>query len=295
MSDITQGQDALSDSELFRDATESTTLNKFENPDPPVVDPPVVDKPTDAKPTDKPADKPTDKPADRPEQSDAAVPTGRLREESEARRRAEQERDVLRARLEAMQRQAPPQPQAQPQKVDIFDNPSGFVRQEIDPLIKAFQDELRQTREDISLDNAVNRHGEEAVAAARNALVQGVQIGDPNVKAVLDRAMASHDPYGVITKWHRERETIGKVGGDLDAYVKAQVEKLLDDPEHQKAVTERLRQSALANGQTVHRPAQSKVPTTPSLANIGAGGGDEQVQEPSDEALFRQVVSAKRR
>src|SRR4051794_30599071 len=99
MTDITQGADAPDDAALFHEATsDSTTLAEFENPK---LDPPT-DKPGN-KPADKPADKTADKPADKT-QDDPPIPAGRLREESEGRRRAERERDELATRLAALSR-----------------------------------------------------------------------------------------------------------------------------------------------------------------------------------------------
>jgi hypothetical protein len=110
--------------------------------------------------------------------------------------------------------------------------------------------------------------------------------------------MKSHDPYGVITKWHMERETLTSIGGDLDGYRKRILEEALTDPDYRKRVIEAAKGQASANGSTVARPAQltqPKAPTVPSLSNIGAGGGDEQMQEPDDMQLFRAATSAKRR
>ena len=88
---------------------------------------------------------------------------------------------------------------------------------------------------------------------------------------------------------------MSQIGGDLNAYRQRVLDEAMKDPEFQKRVIEATRGAALANGRTVDRPAQSKVPNVPSLANIGAGGGDREVQEPSDNQLFQQAVSAKRR
>jgi hypothetical protein len=292
LNDATLTQDTLTDDELFRGALESATLEKFENPEPP--------KPADQQQqpdTVKPQDQPKPEPQQR-EQIDAPVPAGRLREESEARRRAERERDELRGQLEAFQRfqQRPQQqPAQQPQKVDLFENPAGFVQQEVSPLFDQFRAELQRTREAMSLDNAISRHGEEKVQSARAALEQGMQRGDPNAWATYQRAMSSHDAYGVITKWHNDREVLNSIGGNLDNYRQRVLEEALKDPEFQKRVIESAKGQASAAGATTFRPAQSKVPTMPSLSNIGAGGSDEQIQEPSDEQLFRAAVSAKRR
>ena len=282
MSDITQGQDA-SDGDLFREALDSTTLEKFENPELP-KEPPKEKAAEPPRPGDPP----------KPEPPEAPVPSGRFREEAEARRKAERERDELRSRLDAFQQRQPPAQQPVPQKPDMFENPSGFVKAEVSPLFDQFRQELQHTREAMSLDNAISRHGDDRVMAARQALEQGMQRGDPNIWATYNRAMQSHDPYGVIVKWHHDGETLRSIGGDLEGFKKKMREEALNDPEFLKVANERLR--AAAGGKSVNRPVvQSSVPTMPSLSNVGAAGGDEQQIEPSDEQLFRAAVTAKRR
>jgi hypothetical protein len=284
LTDTTQGQDApSSDGTLFREALDAPTLEKFENPPP---SPPE-------KPPEQQQQRQPEKP---PEQPDAPVPSGRFREESEARRRAERERDDLRARLAAFEVQ--PRQQQQPQqKPDVFDNPSAFVKSEVAPLIDQFRNEIQMTRELMSRDNAVRVFGEEKVAAAHQALADGMNRHDPNAHATWQRAMNSHDPYGVITKWHQDREVLTQIGGDLSSYRAKILEEAMKDPEFQKKVIQSAKGQAQANGSQINRPAvtQSTVPVIPSLADIGAAGPDEQVQEPSDDALFRAAVSAKRR
>ena len=282
MSDTTQGADAPSDNALFQEVVESTTLEKFENPPEPPKEP------------DKPADKPLDKPApaDKTE-PEAHVPAGRLREESEARRRAERERDELLARLSR-----PPPQQQQPQRKDMFEDPSGFVHEEVRPYLEQIVAQQQRDREAFSADWAVRNIGEEKVTAARQSLEQGMSRGDQNAWATYQRAMQSHDPYGVITRWHMDREQLTAIGGDLDGYKKRILEEALTDPDYRKRVIEAAKGQAAANGSSVARPAQvtqQRAPTVPSLSNIGASGGDEQMQEPDDMQLFRTAVSAKRR
>ena len=283
MSDITQGQDSP-DGELFREALDTPTLEKFENPQLPKVEPaPKPDQPKDAPRPD----------AQKPVEQDGPVPAGRLREEADARRRAERERDELRGRLDAFTSRQQPAPQ-QPPKMDLFENPSGFIKQEVSPFFDQFRQELQFTREAMSLDNAIARHGDDRVMAARQALEQGMQRSDPNIWALYNRAMQSHDPYGVIVKWHHDRETLNSIGGDLDSFRKKTREEALNDPEFLKQAMEKAK--GAANGRSVNRAVvTSSVPTIPSLSNIGAGGGDESQTEPSDEQLFRAAVTAKRR
>lgn len=284
MTDVTQGADAPDDNALFQEAT-STTLEKFENPELPK--PAEPEKPAgEVKPEPKPDAKPD------PEM----IPSGRLREESEARRRAERERDELRARLDnVFARQPPAQPQPKQEAPDLFENPKGFVQAELKPFLDQIQQNFQAQREAMSLDFAVQRHGDEVVSAARQSLEQGMQRGDQNAWATYNRAMQSHDPYGVIVKWHREGETLRTIGGDLEAYRKSVIEDALKDPETQKRFLEAARGQASANGNSVNRPVKSGAASSPSLGDVGASGGDPQLIEPSDMDLFRQATSAKRR
>lgn len=280
MTDVTQGQDAPNDTALFNEAVSTTTLEKFENPPDP--------KPEEPKPADPP--KPTDKPAE----PDAPIPPGRLREESELRRRAERERDELQRRMDALLVRQPPQP-AQPQpKTDLFENPDGFVDQRIEPRLARMQNEFQNRLEEMSRLHAIDRHGEEKVQAAYQALAQGMQRGDPEVAAAYQRVMASADPYGAIVRWHQQGETMRTIGGDLEAYRKRIIEEAMNDPEVQKQFLQNARGQASAAGNTVARPVKPVAASSPSLGDVG-GGGQAQIVEPSDIDLFRQATSAKRR
>jgi hypothetical protein len=291
MTDTTQGADALDENALFTEAVEADTLAKFENP--PALSP---EKPVPAAPEAKTELKPEAKVEAK---DDAPVPPGRLREEADARRRAERERDDLRAQMALLARQAPPQQQAgkQPAGIDLFENPSGFVQQELKPYLEQIQSSFQNQREAMSLDFALQRHGEEKVGSARQALEQGMSRGDPQAWGTYQRAMGSHDPYGVIVKWHQDGETLRSVGTDLDAYRKRILEEALADPEYRARAIEAAKSQAAATGQHVARPAAVVKPVvaSPSLGNIGAGGGDAQVVEPSDADLFRAATQAKRR
>jgi hypothetical protein len=290
MTDTTQGADAPDDHALFNEATSQQTLEKFENPELPEVKP--EPKP-EAKPEVKPAGevKPEAKPED-----NAPVPAGRLREESEARRRAERERDELMRRIDAMSRPAPQTPQqAQQKEIDLFENPKGFVQQELKPYLDHIEAKHRKTVEDISENFAMRQHGAETVNAAKQALEQGMAHRDPDAWSTYNRAMASNDPYGVIVSAHRNSEAMRTIGGDLEAYKKRIIDEAMADPEYQKRVMETVRGSASAAGNNVARPVRPQVSSSLSLGNIGAAGGDAQVQEASDIDLFRAATTAKRR
>jgi hypothetical protein len=270
LSDITQN-----DGELFREALDAPTLDKFENPE--------------IQPEPKPARNEQEEP--KPE-IDAQVPSARLREESEARRRLERERDELRAKLAAFEVQPKPQ-QSSDKKLDVFDNPAAFVQQEVTPLLQQIREEMQATRESMSAQSAAGYYGADKVSEARSALQQGLFQNDPNAHAVHQAALRSADPYGLITRWHVERQTLQAIGGDLEQYNQRTLQEALKNPEFLKQALEAAKGQAVGQ---INRPVmQSKVPTLPSLSEIGAAGGDEGPQEASDEALFRAVVSARRR
>lgn len=285
MTDTTQGASAPDDNALFNEAVNADTLAKFENPPPVATE---VQKTTEAPPVAT-----TTEAVTTTKQTDEVVPPGRLREESEARRRAERERDELRAQLQAFSRQPPQQQQrTQQQAPDIFENPQGFVQSQVQPFLEQVRADMQMQREAMSLDFALQRHGDEKVGAARSAMEQGMQRGDPQAWAIYNRAMQSHDPYGVIVRAHQDSETLRSIGGDLDGYRKRVLEEAMADPEYRARVIEAAKGQAKATGNAVARPV---VTSSPSLGNIGAGGGDTQVIEPSDAELFRQATSARRR
>jgi hypothetical protein len=280
MTDVTQGADAPDDASLFSDAT-TTTLDKFENPELPKEPPkePVKEPVKGAEPKEPVKEPPKD--------TDAPVPAGRLREESEGRRRAERERDDLLRQIAAAR-----QPPTQQKPPDLFENPSNFVQSEVKPFFERMQQEMQMQREAFSEQMAVASHGRDKVQAARQALEQGMSRGDPNARSAWERAMQNPHPYDVITRWHLDNETMREVGGDLGGYKQRILEEAMKDPDFQRKVIE----TSKGGAQHVARPVTSSVPKIPSLGSVGAGsGGEADLQEPSDEQLFRAAVTARRK
>lgn len=281
MSDVTQGQDAPDDASLFSDATTATTLEKFENPELPEA-PKEPPKTEIKEPSREPPKEPPKEPPEAP------VPAGRLREEAELRRRAERERDDLLRQIAAARQ--PPQPPPPP-RPDLFENPQGFVQSEVRPFFEQMQQQMRLQTEAFSEQTAGFALGFDKVNAAKQALTEGMRRGDPEVKAVWQRAMDSQHPYDVITRWHLNQEAMREVGGDLNAYKARILEEALKDQDHQRRAIE----ASKGNAQHVARPITTSVPKIPSLGNVGAGSGEAELQEPSDEQLFRAAVSARRK
>lgn len=289
MTDTTQGADVpASDNDLFNEAvaTPTPTLAEFENP-PPAMEP---------KPEPK-AEARVEEPKPEPKPDEAApVPPWRLREEAEARRKAERERDELRGWI-AAQQQATQQQQPQQPKPDIFENPDDYVRRIVEERQRAYEErqqaEVNNRIFGISKDFAEAQYGKQTVDAAFNALAQAVNSGDPEADRSHKRIMASANPFSALVQWHRQAETMKTIGGDLEGYNKRYEEQLLSNPDFVRRVMEAQRGQAQATGNNVARPVRAQ--SSPSLGDIGTGGRDEQVSEPSDMELFNQATSARRR
>jgi len=301
LSDTEIVQSQPSDGELFREALDTPTLRDFENPKIPIeptqppqqkveAPPERSDRQRDEQGRFQKAEKGSED-----AQPDGNIPSFRLREESEARRRAEQELSELRAQIAAFkvsqQQQQPPQ-----KKLDIFDDPSAFVRQEMQPVLEQLRAEHRLNLERQSTENAQRFYGHETVDNAYNTMAMGMRNSDPQAWAIYHSAMGSHDPFGVITRWFVDRQTLNTIGGDLEAYKKSILEQAMRDPEYQRQVFNAARGGAVTQiNRPVQQVSQSTTSLPPSLSEIGAAGGDELIQDASDEALFRAAVTAKRR
>lgn len=202
--------------------------------------------------------------AEKPE-APATIPSHRLREETEAKRKAEQraadlERMLMQqqAQLAAFMRQSQPA-QPEPAKPEIWDNPDGWVREQITPV----QHQFAQMREFYSRRLAEQTHGAEKVSAAFDALKAEVDAGRLDGGAVKARLEASMDPYGEIMDWHRQTSAVREIGDDPAAY------------------RERIRQEVLAELQKSSAqpaPAQRGANITslpPSLTRATAAAGPD--------------------
>lgn len=233
-------------------------------------------------PVEQPSEPEPPKPAE-PPPPEPAVPAGRLREEADARRAAERERDDYKRRLdEHYSRQPKPEP---PKRSDLFEAPSAFVQEEVKPLLDPVQQQIGAIREHYSLQNALARHGDEKVSAARKALESAMGARDSDAWSTYNRAMASIDPYGEIMRWHTGKEVISTVGTDLNAYRQKLLDEAIKDPEFQKRVFEAARGQAASNGSAVNRPV---VPKLPSIGKVGAAAPSTSDDDNlSDEELFQ--------
>ncbi len=217
---------------------------------------------------------------EKPPEPERGPPAWRLKEEADARRAAEQERDRYRVELETFRRQ-----QEQKPKPDMFENPDAFVEQGVRSQVDPVKSELAQLREEFSLERAILKHGNEKVEAAYRAL-EGGMATNPAVNAVYRQAMASRDPYKVILDWHQKETVYSTIGNDPIAYAKKQAMELAkSDPAFAAEMLSHIR------GATQTRPSATTTQLPPSLSRVSSGlprATDE--DDDSDAGLFRQAT-----
>jgi hypothetical protein len=214
--------------------------------------PKVEAKPEPAVETQQPAV--TEKP-----DTDAQVPSWRLREIREERetiaKQLEQERGH-RARLEReMQQFRAQQPQTPPP--DIFQDPNAWQSH----LTNQFQSQIEGLRFGQSEFLARDKFGDEKVDAAFRWAEQNI---GPAERARMQNARS---PYHELVKMYDERQTLSQIGGDLSAYRTKVMDEALNDPAFMQKVADKLRGI---------QPAGSAPPVRlPPSLNRATGAGNQ--------------------
>jgi hypothetical protein len=203
-----------------------------------------------------------------------------LREQTEARKAAEAERDALKARLESTETksqqeiaalksqfetvlatlragQQPPKAEPKAEAPDlgnlVFENPTSFV----DHLSKTFDAKLApivqrldNDRVTFSLQLANVRHGDTFKAAV--AEIAKLDQANPNNQRLVADLYNSSDPGEAVVAWHKRNVTFKEVGDDPNAFkekiAKETRESLAKDPEFRKQLLAELRAEAEDDG-----------------------------------------------
>ena len=232
-------------------------------------------------------------------ENEAFVPSWRLREVAEEKRRLEQEAAELRAWKEKTERERQ-EAEKKANPPDMFENPDEFLKvktaEALDPVQKALEAaraETRKTVEHWSRVNAFREHGQEKVEAAYKALDEAIRRGELDGEAVGKQLQASPDPFGEIVAWHRKYEFEREVGNDPQGWMERQKEALLKDPEFLAKALEAARTQA-ASVTTTTTAKGGNVTSLPSLNRTPRAGTE--VDEPEDPAeVFNAALNAGRR
>lgn len=267
MSDVDQvSDDDLLNEVLSDEATDSPVVTEQQQEQ--VEEPETT---TEAATTETTAEKPV------VDDNAPQVPSWRVREINEEKRRLAEENERLKAERTEWQRSQRPT-QQEPEKAakpDPLLDPEGYAKHLRDEI----RNELLAERREESLEKAAQEHPEEfkeAYAAAQQAV-------DPALRA---RMQASRDPGKTLLEWHRDNKVKAEVGNDPAAYKARLRDELLKDPEFRKHA------QSTWQSQTQHPDGRPRIDLGPSLngasrANTTLKSSNDDV---SDDQLFQELA-----
>jgi hypothetical protein len=211
-----------------------------------------------------------------------AIPPARLREEAEARRRVEAERDELKRTNEQLTSRfaeydrrfaemSRPRETPKPVEVpDVLENPQGYASH-----VQGTVEQMVQRRIiDMSFADAHDAHGKAFEDAFRN-LQDAVNGGDAALKA---RIINAPNPGKALMRWHRDQTALKEIGGDFESYRKRIADETrtaaLADPEFRKQAMEAWR--AEAGAQQQNRSGNvTDLPSVNRATGSGSNAGEE--------------------
>lgn len=211
------------------------------------------------------------------------VPSGRLKEEADARRAEKERADRLESMLTQMlEKQAQPAPTPPKPAPDIYAEPDEWgqhlIQSNVNPVIQRLHESLMYN----ARMAATSVLGADKVSAAEEWFAKAAQDGTLTPEEA-QRINASPNPYEAGVKAHQKHLAMSTVGDDLETYNK----KIIAD----YLASQQAGQAAPAAA----APARSG-PTIslPSLSKVGATSLPSRDGEESDAALWATMTRPKR-
>jgi len=205
-----------------------------------------------------------------------AIPSWRLREETQRRREAEERLAAASAQLQQFLNQARQQQQRQPEPLpDLIEQPEAYARAIEQRLTQQFE------QRDIarSLHRADRQYGEEF----RKAYEAFNSPQYANDEHLLQRVRNSYDQGEAILAWHREQKALREIGPDPSAYRQKLRSELMQDAEFRKEFMASMRAEA------TQKP--SSVTSLPNLARApGSASGPRDDWPTTDAEIFAEVT-----
>jgi hypothetical protein len=207
------------------------------------------------------------------------IPSWRLREESEARRAAEQRMAQYEMQARQLQDQLRKFTEKPPEPIDPFADPQRFRDDGIQQHVAPVQQEMLRQREYFSRELALTKHGEETVRQAYDWLEKKAQAGDPQAMQIFQQVMGTMDPYGSLISIHK-RET---VASDPENWMRQELMARAKDPAKRQELLQLLSGGEVAPGQSAPR---NVVQLPPSLNRAGGSAAPNGGGSLDDASLF---------
>lgn len=235
---------------------------------------------------------------ERDERNERFVPSGRLREEADARRAAEAREAELRSRLdiltgkvEALQHWQVPKDEDQKEaNPDIFVNPEAWQAMQRAEILSQVRREMNETRVNASMDAAKEEFGAE-FQYAYDQLVAG--RNDPIIQREAQTILASPNPGRALMKWAEPK--LAEYREQKADRLRSELAELygIDGDDLDRAVSMATKATGRSSNNLPQRPRQS----LPSL-NSASGGGRRPMNDvyggSSEQDIFASAFSDRR-
>jgi len=149
----------------------------------------------------------------------------------------------------------PQQPAQQQPKPTLFDNPDGYMQEQLTPVQTAILD----MKEFVSENMAVQSHGQEKVDAAKEAIEQAATT--PEGQRVIAEMIQSKHPFEVLMTWHKRHTAFAEVGDDPEAWFQKRL-----------AAMQGGQQQPQAQSQQTQQPAAQAAPLPTDFSGAPSGG-----------------------
>lgn len=213
------------------------------------------------------------------------VPSWRVREINDEKRRIAEENERIKAELAELRRTSQPQRQQPVEKkeddgIDPLLDPKGYAKQ----VREEIRNEILNERREESLQIAAEKYGDEF----KEAYTAAQQKVDPALRA---RMQSSRDPGETLIKWHRENKQRAEIGDDLNAYNQRILDKALSDPAFLAKALEAAQNGARQQPQQSNgRPRVELPPTLSSASRAQATSRANSDEGKSDFELFQEIA-----
>lgn len=235
-------------------------------------------------PTDSGQEAPAPKAEPEPEK-DHRIPIRELLDERDRRQAAEREREALRQRIAAYERQQ----QAPQQRPDPSYDPEAYaeyVEQTVGGRVKSVEEMVRDRFVNMTFAAEHEQHGEK-FEKAMSALEQA---RDPRVVSEIQNAV---NPGKALMKWHSRHVAHSEVGDDIDGFKQKHRSQLMSDPEFRKEFMAALEIEA-RGGST---GSSSNITSLPSVNRAPGSAGNQRPGSLGDgnEERFSNAFAPRRR